>query len=394
MVKQTIYIYLFFTVLFNMAISFIGATYVMFLLSHGLNLFEVGLVNAVFFTTLIICEIPTGIFADIFGRKVSYVLSYFLLSLSMFVYAGSGSFFWFAVAEAIGAIGGTFANGAFTAWLKDRLNHHGYDGPLKSVFAREAQIRLIAGGISALAGAYLAVIDLALPWIVGGVMFFIGGILAIVLIKEEYFKKEKFSFKGSFKMTKRGVRQGFENKAVKFMLIMGLLQFFAVQAPNMQWQPYFLGFLEEKSSLGYIYLGISVFAVLGSFSSLWILKKMKDDESRFLTICQILIGLGIFFSVIPKIFAVSLSIFLFHEFARGLFLPVSKEYINKNIPSGTKERATILSMEGMSHHIGGAVGLVVSGLLANYLSIPITWMIFGAFLFFATSWIYLKQKAV
>lgn len=392
MVKQTIFIYLFFTLLSRMAISFISAIYAIFLMSHGLNLFEIGLVNSVFFATLFISEIPTGIFADIFGRKAACILSYFLWSISMFAYSLSDSFFGFAAAEAIGALGMTFFNGAFTAWLKDKLNHHGYDGPLKAVFSKESQIAQIAGGISALCGAYLASINMAIPWIVGGIMFFIGGILAIFLIKEEYFKKEDFSFNESFQVAKNAVCKGFKNKAIKFMIIMGLLQYFSVMAVNMQWQPYFSDFLEKKSSLGYIFFGISAFAVLGSFFSLWILKKMKENESRFLVVSQVLIGLSMFFAVIPQVFAVSLSIFFFHEFARGLFSPIAKEYINKNIPSKTKERATILSLESMAHHVGGIAGLILSGFMADYLSIKATWMVFGAFLVLSTSWFCSKQK--
>ena len=56
--------------LFNAGgLSIISAIYVSFLMKNGMSLLQVNLVNTAYFLTLFICEIPTGAFADIFGRK-------------------------------------------------------------------------------------------------------------------------------------------------------------------------------------------------------------------------------------------------------------------------------------------------------------------------------------
>jgi MFS family permease len=141
----------------------IAAIYVTFLIKNGLNLLEVNLVNMAFFLTLFICEIPTGAFADIFGRKTSFVLACALMCLSMCVYGSSHTFAGFVVAEIIAGIAATFRSGAFQAWLVDSLKHHGYDGEYHHIFGREALIRQIGGGIGAVAGSYLAVNNPALP---------------------------------------------------------------------------------------------------------------------------------------------------------------------------------------------------------------------------------------
>src|SRR6185369_4258736 len=104
--------------------SIISAIYVTFLIHNGLNLFQVNLVNAIFFLTLFLCEIPTGAFADIFGRKTSFVAACGMLCASMFVYGSSHTFFGFVLAEMLGAVGTTFRSGAFQAWLVDSLKHH------------------------------------------------------------------------------------------------------------------------------------------------------------------------------------------------------------------------------------------------------------------------------
>src|SRR3989344_2436009 len=109
--KETVRHYLLLRAVSQFGVSFISAFYVTFLITKGLNLFQVNMVNFFFFTTLFICEIPTGAFADVFGRKLSYVISYALFSIGMVMYGLADSFWGFVLAEVIAAVGATFASG-------------------------------------------------------------------------------------------------------------------------------------------------------------------------------------------------------------------------------------------------------------------------------------------
>ena len=111
--KKTIRNYLLLKSISVFGVALISATYVVFLTSKGLDLLQINLVNFFFFTTLLIFEIPTGAFADVFGRKLSFVVSCVLFSSGMFVYAFAQSFWGFVLAEVISAAGATFASGAF-----------------------------------------------------------------------------------------------------------------------------------------------------------------------------------------------------------------------------------------------------------------------------------------
>lgn len=175
-------------------------------------------------------------------------------------------------------------------------------------------------------------------------------------------------------------------------IMLTLVQVCTLQAPNMQWQPFFSQWIAEKSNLGYLYFGISLAITAGSFLSLWLLGKMKHNEKGFLIASQAVMGVGMILAGITGSFFLALSTFLLHEFARGLFEPIKNDYVNQSIPEKTRERSILLSIESMSHHIGGAVGLIASGLVAKYLSIPITWVIFGGFLIIVTLLISRKGK--
>jgi len=115
--QETVRRYLALSVLYRSGLAFTNAMYVTFLISKGLNLWEVNLVNLVFFSVMFLAEIPTGAIADIYGRRLSFMLACLLEAIGMFVYAFSDTFVGFAIAEALIALGATCASGAFQAWL-------------------------------------------------------------------------------------------------------------------------------------------------------------------------------------------------------------------------------------------------------------------------------------
>ncbi|MFA5195842.1 MAG: MFS transporter [Bacteroidales bacterium] len=145
-----------------------------------------------------------------------------------------------------------------------------------------------------------------------------------------------------------------------------------------------MGYGVSKPDLGYIYFGVSLAIIAGSSLSSWLLHRLKKDEKKFLAVSQIFMAAGMIVCCVPNLFALSVFALLFHEFARGLFAPIKDDYINQSIPEKSKERATLLSIESIFHHIGGVIGLIASGFIAKYLLIPNTWLIFGGFLAVAT----------
>ena len=105
--------------LYNLSWAFIGGMYALFLLARGLDLFQMSIVPAVFWIVSFFLEVPTGAFADLAGRKTSFVLSCFVRMLAFGLYAAAGSFTAFIVAEFVDAVGATLANGALEAWAVD-----------------------------------------------------------------------------------------------------------------------------------------------------------------------------------------------------------------------------------------------------------------------------------
>lgn len=201
----------------------------------------------------------------------------------------------------------------------DKLRYQNYSEPLGPVFTKEQQVTHVAWILGAVVGAFLADKDITFPWVISGVVMFLAGILALLFMKEEYFVRQSFSLKSGLQSMRNTIKAsmhyGIRSKVVRFIVLMGTLQYFAIQAPNMQWQPFFSQFLPNKTSLGFVFGGISVSLIIGSALSPHFFKLMRG-EKRALIVSQIGIGAGVLATVLFNWFPLVIGVFLLHEVAR------------------------------------------------------------------------------
>lgn len=384
MVRKTVFCYLCMRACFEFSICCLVATYVVYLMERGgLNLLEVNLVNLAFFVGLMAFEIPTGVIADVFGRRLSYGLAGCAYGISSLVYASSHSFWGFVLGEVTGAVGSTFANGALQAWMVDRVKHFGDERSCGHIFAKEQYCNGCARMAGVMLGAYLADIDLRLPWLIGGMFILCIALTAMLVMKEEY----KISCQHSWCEGAQLFRQMFavvrqhaqKNRAVRFLLVMGFVNMLCVSAPNMQWQPFFLPHLPSKVYLGYVFVANIVAMMLGALLATKLLHRYFS-ERRAILVGQTVVGLGVGFAPFFGL-PLALTFFLFHEIGRGAWYPLRDMYLHNNIPS--TQRASLASLTSTFSHFGGMAGLLFSGFVAQYLSISTSWALSGALMIVA-----------
>jgi MFS family permease len=379
-INPVVAVYLSFSSLFAFALSFFFATYVPFLVEKGMNLWQVNVINSFFMLFIVLAEMPTGSFADRFGRHRSITLSCFLLTISFLIYYFSGSFWFFVVAEIVGAIGHTFVSGAAEAWLVDSLKARNEFHLKEKVFREEAVSKTMGMIFGCVFGSWLGDLDLSLPWLATASFMFLAGIFSLFFIKENYNheveRKKAFVFKD--KMQEIWF-YGFKDKKLLYVMSFGMIFALAIQALNMQWTIFFKDQYQFSSShLGYLFVLVSIFLALGAkFSAL--LKKYFSNESKLLVVSQLFTALAIIaISQFSGVIMVS-TLFLLHEFGRGLFNPIKQGYINNLITS--ERRATLLSLDSMFLKLGAFIGLLISGALGDRIGIINTWLTSGIILF-------------
>jgi len=392
--KNLVGSYYILSALSSCSMGFIMGVYSNFLRSGGLDEFWVNMVNVVYFAMIVICEIPTGLFADTFGKKCSFVISCFIYTISCVIYGITKNFTGFAIAEAIGAIGMTFASGAFNAWLIDGLKAEGREHEKKKIIARRSLISKVSIIIPAIIGGWIGDYSLNLPFFCAGALHFITGIVAIVIMKETYFERKKYSFSSAIQEM-----QDTWNKSLtfaktdinfRFILIIGAVQMFAFMATNMEWQKVFSNQGFNNSWNGKIGGLINVALIVGILFS----EKLSwfiSEEKKQLIFSQILTGVCIILTVsFTNVYPIIIFFFL-HEVGRGMSGPVMESFTQTCITSD-KERATLGSFGSMMGHFGGTLGLIISGLVAKYAGIGPAWIVSGTVLVLATLWLAKNHK--
>lgn len=351
--------------------------YPLFLLSRGLNLFEINAVLATFFITIFIFEVPTGAVADLFGRKVSFLLACVTRAGAFYLYAFADGFLDCVIAEIIDAIGTTLASGSLEAWLVDGMRDEGDHRPADRVFARAHVVTRIVGIVTGVIGGYVADVDVTLVWFIAGSGFVVTGVLAFISMREVPPERPRLGdVRGSLT---RQVRVGFaaarDTPMVRMICLLTFLGSFAVMPVNMTWPPRLLELSGESYwLLGWIWAVVSIAGAGGSALTIRFLGVTSREQLLFVS--QLFRGGAIAFAAWATGFYLALAGILLAEFALSAGQPAVEGWINEHIES--ERRATVLSVWSMSFTLGGALGCLCLGLVANATSIPATWAISAA----------------
>ena len=166
--------YLVLLLLQTLAASLIWGINTLFLLDAGLSITEAFVANAAYTAGMVIFEVPTGVVADTFGRRVSFILGAATLLVTTAAYLGlwyaqAGIGWWILVSALIG-LGFTFFSGATEAWLVDALEATGFEGVTETVFGKGQAVTGAATLIGTIGGGLLGQINLGLPYIARSVL--------------------------------------------------------------------------------------------------------------------------------------------------------------------------------------------------------------------------------
>lgn len=338
MSKKIISIYLMVSIIAALLMALHAAVYVTFLLNSGLSFFQVSLVNLFYMVFVFLLEIPTGAIADLWGRKMSFVLSSIINGIGFFLYSLAESFLGFVSAEIIIALGTTLTSGALKAWLVDSLQFYNWNGKLVKVFQMEGRLINVAKLLGGVVGAYLGVKNLSTPFALAGIGYWFLAIISSILMKEEYFKKnnnKKNVFASIKEIGKESIIYGFQDNIVFLIISVSVILTISFQSMNMYWQPKYEPFLFNSGQLGFIWAGIIISCLIGNemVSRLWV--SYKNHKTPFLVI-GLFAGVMIFFAGFFPGLVFSLIFFFGHEIARGAYHPYTNAVLHENIPSNKR----------------------------------------------------------
>ena len=366
--------------MYSFASGFLFGVYPIFLHTRGLNQFEINSVLATFFVVLFVTDVPTGAFADLLGRRRSYVLGASLRVCAFIVYFFAHHYWVFLIAESIDGVGTTFGNGAIDAWGVDALDEAGYEGLKDRLFSRISQMSTATFMVSAVIGAYVADINIAYPWLLGATGYLISGSVGAYLMHDERPRAAAIRLGAMFRQVAArvadGIRIGLKTRTV-LMLSAGAAITVAAWAPY--WVEWPLMFNQSFGVgvwiIGWIYSGLSAARMIGAEISL---RRQADESQRPARTGALVVGASVMlflagtFGDRPLI---SLAMLFGMNIFTGALQPLVQSWFNEQIESSN--RATLLSFRSTFDTMGGAVGLLLAGHIADTAGIPFEWKIAG-----------------
>ena len=114
----------------------------LFYQENGLTVHDIFLLQAIFSLFVLVLDIPTGYFADIFTRRASLLIGGVVSSMGWAVYAVSSGFWGFLLAEIVLGIGTSFVSSADSAMLHDTLHKTGKDPRIKDLDCIQKQCQV------------------------------------------------------------------------------------------------------------------------------------------------------------------------------------------------------------------------------------------------------------
>lgn len=394
---QGVYLYL---VLGNtLAASFIWGINTIFLLDAGLSNFEAFMANAFFTVGQVLFEVPTGVIADTWGRKASYLLGALTLSIStllyLFMWQIHGPFWGWAASSVLLGLGFTFFSGALEAWLVDALKATNFKGNLDSVFAKG---QMVGGGamlVGSIAGGMIAqYTNLGIPYILRAAVLGLNFATAFFFMKDLGFtpKKSAQPLKEMQNILKASIDHGFKNPPVRWVMLAAPFTFGVSFYVFYALQPFLLKLYGDEKAYTIAGLVAALTAsaqIAGGFAVPHIRKVFKRRTSAlFAGILTTAILLALI-SGVTNFYAALAIIFLWGLLFASLF-PIRQAYLNGLIPS--EQRATVLSFDSLMGSSGGIVTQPILGKSADVWGYPTSYALSSLFELAALPFIALARK--
>jgi MFS family permease len=375
-------VYLVLTLCNTLAASFIWGINTLFLLDAGLSATAAFAANALFTAGMVLFEVPTGVVADTWGRRASYMLGSLTLAVSTALYwlawQMEAPFWAWALTSALLGLGFTFFSGATEAWLVDALKFTGFKGNLESVFAKGQ----IVGGAAMLSGSVLGGLvaqwtNLGVPYLLRGLTLVVTFAVAFRYMRDWGFvpKPGKHPVREMGQVVRASVHYGLGNPPVRWMMLaapftfgVGIYAFYAMQ-------PYLLELYGDEQAYSIAGLAAAIIAgaqIAGGLLAPRIRRLVGRRTTALIAGLVVEVGLLALLGVTTA-FWVAVGLLVLWGLAGAATLPIRMAYMNGLIPS--EQRATVLSFDNLLGSSGGVVIQPALGKVADAASYATSYLV-------------------
>ncbi|WP_459479688.1 MFS transporter [Clostridium saccharoperbutylacetonicum] len=328
---------------FLLQLNITSAIWVLYLSFKGMSLVEIGLIESVYHITGVLFELPTGVIADLYGKKFSVILGRIVSIVSCILMIISNGFWGFSIAFALSAAGANLNSGAGEALVYDSLKELGEEDKYKKIWGDLAFIMSLAQGLAVLLGGILADVNFLYAYILGAVIQIIALIAAYNFNEPPIQKEDKVKETGNLILNQlvTSVKVLRIRKVVLYLILFSALVSSLQTTVFYYSQQYFSDISYSKTVIAIICAASSLIDAISSKYA------YKLEASLKLKGTLITVSLINILSLMGLAFIKELSVvfFLLSSVSAGLSFTIFSDYINSRVPS--EYRATILSFDSL-----------------------------------------------
>ena len=371
--------YLLFSAITAMCFSLVATVMIVYHIEIvHLNPLQLILVGTTLELACFIFEIPTGIVADVYSRKLSIVIGVVLTGVGFILEGSISSFVFVLVAQIVWGLGSTFISGSLEAWIAEEEKNKDLD----EIYIKGAQAGQIGAFIGIVLSTVIANFSVRLPIIVSGVLFIILALFLWLYMPENNFKpsvpgdlntfkKMVYTFKSGLKFVK--------SKSI-IMILLAVTLFYGLSSEGYDrlsnahfLQDTTLPKLGNLSSVTWF----GIFGILGMILSFIVMhfmaKNLKNEDNRkngkLLLCINILYISSMLIFALTRNFSLMLIAYLATNTFRIINKPIFSAWLNGHIDDNS--RATVLSINGQMNSLGQILGGPIIGIIATNISVSI-----------------------
>ncbi len=363
-----------------LSIGMIQPVLSLILLERGATLANLPLVIGIYSITVLLIEFPSGVFADVFGRKASFLISLLFTIAGTAVLLFSHSLLFIIIAMHMQGVGRAFSSGSIDALIIDDCLQRKGKEYTSRVTSQLSIFQSLGIAVGALVGGFLPTFGgHTLNLIAKIVSIAITGILCLPFVKEVQPSQTKHinineHLKNCFDFVKA-------TPLIKVMLFCVFAIGLLLITVEIYWQPAFMAVAGKKytSLLGIIsFMGFSM-AILGN-----LLIQKLNIIPRIMRRLYFLLKLLSGFAVI--IFAMQSSMVGFILTYGGIYLILGLTDITEltlmNDCVLPKNRASLLSLLSLSSQLGGLAASGTASVFVGFMGYGGVWITGGIMIIF------------
>jgi DHA3 family tetracycline resistance protein-like MFS transporter len=338
----------------------------------GLNALQLVLVGTTLEIAAFVFEVPTGVVADVFSRRLSIIIGMFIMGLGFVV--GSFPFRAITAGRCWGLVCVHQRRGE--AWIADEVGRT--IGMLGA-----SQVGTLGSLIGIAPGILIGLLGVNIPIVLGGALLMALGVVLIVSMPETGFKpaprENRNSFQSMAHTFKSGLRLVRGKPALISILTIGLILGLYSEGFDRLWTPHLLnditlpaiGNLPPVVWFGLI-RGIGMLLGIGITEVV----RRRIDTSKHGPVARAVLILisgmvaGLLAFALTGNFAIALIAFWGFSSLRRTLGPLYTAWVNQHAESSV--RATIISMSSQIDALGQILGGPIVGAIGLALGIPVS----------------------